>query len=166
MQQRLILDYAQAVPAASQLPEVILPVQYERRSRLNYVQGRSSVSRVNPTYSRPRDFHSSRPGAAHGPSYLVPRESSSVNYDRRPTVSYASPNAFMPPSPPPTPGSQIDPTDPTGIQGLLTQDSYALIDRKIREFQEMNERASELEAWVCLFHCFPFSHCLVYVLIE
>ena len=46
-----------------------------------------------------------------------------------------------------TPGS-LDPIDPNGIQGLLVQDSYALIDRKIRDFEEMNQRADELEKLV------------------
>ena len=44
-----------------------------------------------------------------------------------------------------TPGSEIDPTDPSGIQGLLIQDSYALIDRKMRLFEELRIRAEELE---------------------
>ena len=44
-----------------------------------------------------------------------------------------------------TPGSQIDPTDPSGIHGLLIQDSYALIDRKMRLFQDLRDRATELE---------------------
>jgi hypothetical protein len=42
-------------------------------------------------------------------------------------------------------GSEIDPTDPSGIQGLLTQDSYALIDRKMRLFEELGIRAEEIE---------------------
>ncbi|KAH6668177.1 hypothetical protein B0J14DRAFT_600005 [Halenospora varia] len=43
--------------------------------------------------------------------------------------------------------SQLDPLDQNGIQNILQQDSQALIDSKIRDFREMNIRASELEAW-------------------
>jgi hypothetical protein len=53
-------------------------------------------------------------------------------------------------------GSQLDPTDPNGVQGLLIRDAQALVDRKIRAFQDMQSRASELETWVRL-PPFPFA---------
>jgi len=40
--------------------------------------------------------------------------------------------------------SQLDPIDPSGVQGLLIQNSRAVIEKKIREFEEMNTRATEL----------------------
>lgn len=46
------------------------------------------------------------------------------------------------------PASQLSPTDPNGIQGLFIQDSLALLEKRIRDFKEMNDRASDLEIWV------------------
>lgn len=81
-----------------------------------------------------------RPYLTNEPSYLVPAvDSRSRTRSRSRTIPRAG-----------TPGRQLDATDPNGVLGLLMQDSQALIDRKIREFQEMNTRASELEAWVGL----------------
>jgi hypothetical protein len=47
-----------------------------------------------------------------------------------------------------SPASQLSPTDPSGVQGLLNQDSRALVDKRIRDFREINDRASDLETWV------------------
>jgi len=52
-----------------------------------------------------------------------------------------------------SPASQLSPTDPSGVQGLLNQDSQALVDKRIRDFREINDRASDLETWVrCDFY--------------
>jgi len=46
-------------------------------------------------------------------------------------------------------GSQIDPTDPSGIQEMFILESQAILSRKFRGFIELYDRASELEIWVC-----------------
>lgn len=46
------------------------------------------------------------------------------------------------------PATQLSPTDPNGVRGLLIQDSLALVEKRIRDFKEMNDRASDLEIWV------------------
>jgi hypothetical protein len=57
-----------------------------------------------------------------------------------------------------SPASQLSPTDPSGVQGLLTQDSQALVDKRLRDFREINDRASDLETWVR--HAFYVLCCL------
>ena len=49
-----------------------------------------------------------------------------------------------------SPGNDLQPPtiDPSGVQGLLVQDSLALVDKRIREFREMRDRASDLGDWV------------------
>jgi hypothetical protein len=49
-----------------------------------------------------------------------------------------------------SPASQLSPTDPFGVQGLLALDGTLLIDKRMRDFKEMNDRASDLETWVSL----------------
>jgi hypothetical protein len=49
------------------------------------------------------------------------------------------------------PVTQLSPTDPNGVQGLLVQDSLASVDKRIRDFKEMKYRASDLETWVSKF---------------
>jgi hypothetical protein len=44
--------------------------------------------------------------------------------------------------------SKLSPTDSDGIQGLLLQDSLALVDKRIRDFRQMDDLASDLENWV------------------
>jgi hypothetical protein len=38
--------------------------------------------------------------------------------------------------------------DPSGVQGLLLQDGLAIVEKRIREFREMQDRASDLGDWV------------------
>jgi hypothetical protein len=38
--------------------------------------------------------------------------------------------------------------DPSGVQGLLLQDGLAVVEKRIREFREMRDRASDLGDWV------------------
>lgn len=47
-----------------------------------------------------------------------------------------------------SPVSQLSPTDPSGVQGLLNLESQALVDKRLRDFREINDRASYLETWV------------------
>jgi hypothetical protein len=144
--------------------EIIPSAQYERTPS-QYVEPRFISRQVEPRYSS-----NTRLREPYTSSYLVPREPSyydrrpTVSYERRPSHYYGSPTPHEAVSPRPTPGSQIDPTDPSGIGGVLIQDSYALIDRKMREFYEMNNRASELEAWVCFALYVPFLYCPICVL--
>jgi hypothetical protein len=58
--------------------------------------------------------------------------------------------------------SQLSPTDPSGLQGLLNQDSQALVDKRLRDFREINDRASDLETWVR--HTSHIIHCLQHLL--
>jgi hypothetical protein len=46
------------------------------------------------------------------------------------------------------PVTLLSATDPNGVQGLLIHDSVALVDKRIRDFKEMKDRASDLETWV------------------
>lgn len=154
MQQRMILNNTQRLATAPPPSENI----------------RTSLNDPSPTFLAPP--------APRGPSYLEPEPYYSSQYrsrslsrsrsrsysqeatygSSRPRDDYYDEDTHLSlarrPSPyvsiswPPTSGSQIDPTDPSGIQGLLIQDSYALIDRKMRELEEMAVHASELEAWV------------------
>jgi hypothetical protein len=38
--------------------------------------------------------------------------------------------------------------DPSGVQGLLLQDGLSVVEKRIREFREMRDRASDLGDWV------------------
>lgn len=49
-----------------------------------------------------------------------------------------------------SPTSELSPTDPNGLQGLLILDSLALLEKRIREFKELNDQVSDLEIWVSL----------------
>jgi hypothetical protein len=46
--------------------------------------------------------------------------------------------------------NQMPGLDPGGVQGLLAQDAIALIESRIKSFNEMNDQASDLAEWVCL----------------
>ena len=125
-QQRLILGYAERIATSTRPAEITIPVvQQEILQDSPYLE----VSRLEPRYSsnsRSRSYSREQP--TYGPSPYIGR--------------------------PQTPSSQIDPTDPSGIQGLLIQDSYALIERKLRLFEELKIRAEELEDEVgSLFTC-------------
>ena len=47
------------------------------------------------------------------------------------------------------PASQLSPIVPNSARALLIQDSLALVEKRIRDFKEMNELASDLQLWVC-----------------
>ncbi len=49
---------------------------------------------------------------------------------------------------PDDPTSQLSPTDPNGVRGLLIPDSLALVEKRIRDVKEVTDRASHLEIWV------------------
>lgn len=123
-QQRRILDYAERIATATRPAEITIPViQQEALHDSPYLE----VSRFEPEYhsnSRSRSYSREQATAGH------------LRHHSTPTPYIGRPQ---------TPGSQIDPTDPSGIQGLLIQDSYALIDRKMRLFEELKIRAEELE---------------------
>lgn len=61
-----------------------------------------------------------------------------------------------------TPQSQLSPTDPGGYRDLLAQDSYDLIQKRIRGFDEINEKATDLKSWVSPlllpFHSLLLTH--------
>ena len=42
--------------------------------------------------------------------------------------------------------------DPSGVQGLLLQDGITVVEKRIREFREMRDRASDLGDWVCFLY--------------
>lgn len=48
----------------------------------------------------------------------------------------------------PADGSAQAPNDSTGAQDLLVSDTLALINKRIQKFEEIIERASDLEVWV------------------
>lgn len=135
-QQRQIIDFAQEITGQ---PTVLAT---RHRSASTYIVPRrshgSSYSRADATAGssylsqerRPAAYYSSYDRDAHQPS------TSHYRSVARPIIDTAR-----------APGA-LDPMDPNGIQGLLVQDSYALIDRKIRDFEEMNQRADELEKLV------------------
>jgi hypothetical protein len=122
MQQRLILDYIQGIYMMPRPPEITPSAQYER-TPYRYVEPRSISQQVEPRYSS-----NTRRREPYISSYRVPREP--LYYERRPSHYFGSLTPQEAAFPRPTPGSQIDPTDPSGIRGVLIQDSYALIDRK------------------------------------
>jgi hypothetical protein len=128
-QQKAILLYAERIATAARPSEITAPIQPDP-SPSSYLMPEEA------TYLEQRHSHS------HERSRSIARE--------RPSPVYypgQSPAAYI--ARPGTPGSQIDPTDPSGIQGLLIQDSYALIERKMRLFEELRIRAEELEEEVC-----------------
>lgn len=86
-------------------------------------------------------YSSSQVGPLQGTVYPSRYRSSYRNEDAGRPTNVAQHEKSRPP------GTQIDPTDPDGVQGLLIQETQALVDRKIRGFQQMLDRASELEAW-------------------
>ncbi len=46
--------------------------------------------------------------------------------------------------------NQMPGLDPGGVQGLLAQDAIALIESRIKSFNEMRDQASDLGEWVRL----------------
>ena len=120
--------------AAGQTGEVTRPVQYEsplvvRNS--GYTEERYTTSRISP-----RELTRE--------SYTVPRERITTERDQRDQLY----DILSPASAPRAPGWQLDPTDPLGIQGLLTQNNQSTIDLKIRAFEEMNSQASDFKTKV------------------
>jgi len=123
---------------------------------------------IQRSRSRSRSYAFGSAHANYGSSYLAPEEPS-ASHSRYRSRSTSRPRSYYPDMDPvyysgPShlrssddpgysfEGPKLDPTDPRGVQGLLTQDSQAVTDRKIRAFQEMNIRASELEKWVSFLH--------------
>ena len=53
-----------------------------------------------------------------------------------------------------TPQSKLSATDPGGYRDLLVQDCFDLIDKRMRDFGEMNGKATDLETWVSPLHLF------------
>lgn len=49
--------------------------------------------------------------------------------------------------------SRLSPIEPNGVQSLLVEDSLVLLDKRIRDFKEIEERAIDLETWVCACTC-------------
>lgn len=117
------------------------------------------------TTSRHQQSHSRPVYYSHGGQYLVPDRSPyvermhreedelDIRISRAPIINNQISEYYEDPLPartstlgsrPRTPGQQLDPTDPNGVEGLLIQDSRALIDKKTREFEEMAIRATEL----------------------
>jgi hypothetical protein len=151
MQQRLILDYAQRLAATPGPSDNTRHVHYDPSpSYLPPAPRESSYLRPDPHYSSHSRSRSYSRDVTYGRSHTR-----AEYYDDDPYISNPRPSAYQSISRPRTPGSQIDPIDPSSIQGLLIQDSYALIDRKMREFEEMTTHASELEAWVRSLLAFP-----------
>lgn len=53
--------------------------------------------------------------------------------------------------------SRLSPIEPNGVQSLLVQDSLVLLDKRIRDFKEIEERAIDLETWVYICTCLSNS---------
>jgi hypothetical protein len=81
------------------------------------------------------------------------RPSPLYNAHRSPAYIYVD-NDPLPRPVQPSPGDDLGgPTiDPSGVQGLLLQDGLSVVEKRIREFREMRDRASDLGDWV------PSSH--------
>jgi len=128
--QNRVLGATQLLPSSIDTRPVVFPrhgqylVPAPRQShshRSNYVP-ETSYAHVGPTISH----------REHSRSEYVERA-------ERPVPSYEGLRV---------PGSQLDPTDPNGVQGILVRESQALIDLKMRGFYELMDRATELETWV------------------
>lgn len=133
-QQRAILLYAERIATAARPSEVTIPVQPDP----------SPGSYLVPPVDTYLEQH-------HSSSFSRERSYSGHHQRNAPTTHNARPGV---------PSSQIDPTDPSGVQGLLIQDSYALIERKMSLFEELKIRAEELEEEV--WHAFLLPLLLVY----
>jgi hypothetical protein len=77
----------------------------------------------------------SRPLAYYGSR--EPKHKSAVYVDNDPL-----------PRPVQTNGAAGPNIDPSGVHGLLLQDGLAVVEKRIREFREMYDRASDLGDWV------------------
>jgi hypothetical protein len=77
------------------------------------------------------------------------RSSPHYNAHRSPAYIYVD-NDPLPRPVQPSPGNDLaGPTiDPSGVQGLLLQDGLSVVEKRIREFREMRDRASDLGDWV------------------
>ena len=107
---------------------------YERNLSTQNHHRVSSSSRVEPEkYSRYDGVYYSSP---HFREEIVTRES--------PTQSSQS---------------QLSPTDAGGYRALLAQDCAELIDKRIRDFRGMNEKALDLERWVTYSITSSPAHC-------
>ncbi|CZR67669.1 uncharacterized protein PAC_17568 [Phialocephala subalpina] len=152
VQQRRIINFAQPFLGGQPL-EIEDPILRTSRSRYPGESYLVPAASTRPPYYSHGGTSYSRADATIGSTYRSrARQSSSYyereDYDRDVQQSglYLRP-LIRPMGPPRTPGSQLDPTDPNGVQGLLVQDSQALIDRKIQEFREIVDRATDLEKW-------------------
>jgi hypothetical protein len=81
--------------------------------------------------------------------HLRSRPSPHYNTHRSPAYIYVD-NDPLPRPVQPSPGDDLaGPTiDPSGVQGLLLQDGLSVVEKRIREFREMRDRASDLGDWV------------------
>lgn len=136
-QQRRIVDSSQLTDYSAHRS---IPLETHKMSFNS--RERSNIHRTSPRTIQPVNEH----GYSRSRSYK--RDAYYDEYDD--DDNFLQPIVIENIGPPRAPGSQLDPTDPSGVKDILVGDSLALIDRKMREFQEMNERASELETWVCL----------------
>ena len=96
-----------------------------------------SKSRVDPGYNAQYEYdagHNASPHMAEDPIYVE--------------------------DPTRNPRSQLSPTDPGGYRDLLVQDCFDLIHKRMRDFDEMNGKATDLETWVSPLHLF-FLYSLV-----
>ena len=125
-QQRLILIHAERVATVQKSPETSVPmIQQEAALSHWYTAQDPSYLPAERTYRYERERERSYP---------------------RDQIHRPNPSAHLGRS---SPGSQIDPTDPSGVLGLLIQDSQVLVERKMRLFDELRIRAEELEEEVC-----------------
>ena len=78
---------------------------------------------------------------AHAPAYYTSRE------QQYKSPAYIENEAL--PRPMQTNDTAGPNIDPSGVQGLLLQDGLAVVEKRIREFREMRDRASDLGDWLC-----------------
>ncbi|KAF4628859.1 hypothetical protein G7Y89_g9299 [Cudoniella acicularis] len=150
-QQRRIVNFAQPA-SASRTVEFVTSTQKRPQPYLmpsDPYESRKEAYSSRPFVSKNKETSSYRDRSAYnqGSAYRDLHTQESTYYENDVQRQHVPFYRASGPSIASATGSQIDPTDPNGIQGLLMQDNQALVDSKIREFQEMNIRASELETW-------------------
>jgi len=94
--------------------------------------------------SKQVDTHRNYPVSRAAPAYAYEPSASHVRYDTHNIDSYDVPIVVTNPALSPT--SQLAPTHPNGVLGILMYDSLSLVDHKLRDLKEMTDWLTHLSS--------------------
>jgi hypothetical protein len=130
---------------------VIQETLKQQRRVLDYAQPSSrETSNRSRSYSDTRRPYREPPDEIHYSRRHTRIDYDENDHDRRNEETYISTHEAPVTVSSEARASQLSPTDPQGVQGLLLQDSVSFIDKRIQDFREIFEQASDLEVLVSL----------------